>query len=339
MKPTLPALQSLRFLCVMFVLLHHAYPDTTSAAGHTAMVLCEGSVAFFFILSGYVHCLAYGNGIQRGTTGWTTFMRRRLQRLYPLHALCLALYVLSYIRHLPELDASTLVASLLLVQSWIPIHDVYYGGNAVAWFLSSLLLCCALFPLLYRALFCGGRTVRIILAVGGTILYGALLWYNTDAEAYVYVAPYARLADFAVGMGMARWMTHVGVRSEWQAMAGKAVAFVLIALVVVVYRAVPESLRVCSIYWPACLALLYGYALPSPTDEQPNIVRRTLRRLGDLSFPFYMIHIIALHGVNNVYEHLFHDTTPLPVTLAGTVLVALVFAYVYHSFTVKSHKP
>lgn len=332
----MPPLQSLRFLCVLFVLLHHAYPDTTNAVGHMAMVLCEGSVAFFFVLSGYVLSMSYGNRLRKGTTSWTSFMGSRLRKLYPLHFLCLSLFVFSFIRHLPALDPMTLLASLLLIQSWVPIHDVYFGGNAVAWFLSSLLLSYALFPMLYRVLFCGKRTMRIAFITLGVISYGALLLFNTDAEAYVYVAPYARLADFTVGMGMARWASTT--RCERMVTWSKVTALLLIATVVVVYPYVPESMRVCSIYWPACLALLYGYGLPSPTGEQPNVVRRTLRRLGNLSFPFYMIHLIALNSVNNVYEHLFPGTTPLPVTLVATILVSLIFAYVYHSYIAKFHK-
>lgn len=334
----MPALQSLRFLCVMFVLLHHAYPCTSDAAGHAAMVLCEGSVAFFFVLSGYVLSMLYGKRLQDGTTNWFSFMGRRLRKLYPLHVLCLALYVLTFIRHLPMLDPLTLLASILLIQSWIPVHDIYYGGNAVAWFLSSLLFCYALFPILYRLLFCDRKRTRIIAMLVGVLLYGILLAFNGDAEAYVYVAPYARVADFAVGIAMARWMTAQSVCTLRTTCKYKALSFLLIVCTMLVYPHVPESVRVCSIYWPACLVLLRCYGVPSPTDERPGKHRRVLRWLGDLSFPFYMVHIIAMNGLMNAYEHLFSGTMPLALTLVATTIASLIFAYAYQCFIVNIHK-
>lgn len=334
----MPALQSLRFLCVMFVLLHHAYPCTSDVAGHTAMVLTEGSVAFFFVLSGYVLSMSYGKRFQDGTTNWRAFMGSRLRKLYPLHVFCLILYVLTIIRHLSMLDPLTLFSSLFLVQSWVPIHDVYYGGNAVAWFLSSLLFCYALFPFLYRLLFCGNRRARSIVMLVGVLLYGLLLVLCTDVEAYVYVAPYARVADFAVGIAMARWMTSQSACTLRTTYTYKILALLFIVCTIIAYPNVPASVRVCSIYWPTCLALIRVYGVPSPIDEHPCFFRRALRWMGNLSFPFYMIHILAMNGLMNAYEHLFHTTMSLAFTLMATTIASLTFAYVYQCLIANKHK-
>lgn len=328
----MPALQSLRFLFVMAVLLSHLQYDSTTPTGHTYPFLGEGSVAFFFMLSGYVLSFSWGKRLEEGGALWSTFMRSRIRKVYPLHVICLGLYVLTLIRHLDLLEPRVLIASLFLVQSWIPDHAYYYGGNAVAWYLSTLLLCYALFPWFYKLLFRSKRRTLFLASTFGAMMYGALLLFNSDAEAYVYVAPYSRLADFALGIIMARHMATSYKPVGW---GSKVVALLLWGIAVILCRRVPEAVGVCCIYWPACLALIRCYGVRKVADEQPAAWRKALRQLGNLSFPFYMIHIIVLSIVCNIYEHLFHTPTPVLLafllTMGGSLLFAKLYQVASHS--------
>lgn len=328
----MPALQSLRFLCIVFVMLNHVGYDETTFVGRIPLTLCEASVAFFFMLSGYVLTRSYGERLQQGSVTWTAFMRSRLRKLYPLHAICLALFLLLIVRHLDVLDFRALLANLLLVQSWIPVHDIYYSCNGVSWYLSALVFCYALFPHLHRWL-SGGSARRVLCTcIVALLLYALLLLFNTDAEAFVYVAPYSRIFDFALGILMARFMAGRQVPTRPLRCGVLALALLLMLAIMVGYQSLPASVRQCSIYWPVCLAMLFAYGVPAPAQEQPNAVRRTLRRLGQLSYPFYMVHVLVLWAVTNAYQHVFPAPMSYVQAALATFIGSLTLAYAYNYF-------
>ena len=126
---------------MMIFMSHFAYRDIRAfdAGG-------DCGVAFFFLLSGFVCSLAYGPKISNGSFHYGRFLWNRLKKLYPLHLLCLLFYLL--VSRAP-LDGKVLM-NVLLLQSWIPNMDYYFACNSVSWFLSTLMFCYVLFPLLYR---------------------------------------------------------------------------------------------------------------------------------------------------------------------------------------------
>ena len=85
-RATIPALQSLRGLAALVVLLHHAsFVFTTSPAFHSAsetLFNAHAAVELFFVLSGFVLCRAFG-GSALGAVTVGRFWWRRLFRIYP----------------------------------------------------------------------------------------------------------------------------------------------------------------------------------------------------------------------------------------------------------------
>ena len=107
-------------------------------------------VAFFFILSGFV--LVQGSYNKQNSVPITcqhhpeykAFIFNRLSKVYPLHLLCLSAVLL-----LKTTVSIQDFSNLLLLQSWIPLADWYFSGNAVSWCLSDFLFFYAIFPFLY----------------------------------------------------------------------------------------------------------------------------------------------------------------------------------------------
>ena len=126
-------LQSLRFIFVMMIFMSHF--DYRDIRGFDAGGDC--GVAFFFILSGFVCSLGYGQRIREGAFRYGDFIWKRLKKLYPLHLLCLLFFLLV---SQTTLDMKVMTNALLL-QSWVPDPEWYFSCNKVSWFLSSLLFC------------------------------------------------------------------------------------------------------------------------------------------------------------------------------------------------------
>ena len=147
-------LQSLRFVFVMLIFLSHfSYQDIEAldAGG-------DCGVTFFFLLSGFVCSLGYGTKIETGQFSYFRFLWRRIRKFYLLHLLCLVFFL---VVSMSSIDVKVLL-NLLLLQSWVPDSDYYFSCNSVSWFLSSLLCCYLLFPLIYRHL---SKMAKLILNV------------------------------------------------------------------------------------------------------------------------------------------------------------------------------
>ena len=90
MNEMIATLQSLRFVFVMLIFLSHFdYKDI-----HALDAGGDCGVAFFFLLSGFVLSLGYGPQISEGSFSFGRFLKRRLLKCYPLHILCLLLFLI-----------------------------------------------------------------------------------------------------------------------------------------------------------------------------------------------------------------------------------------------------
>ena len=185
-------LQSLRFIFVMMIFMSHF--DYRDIRGFDAGGDC--GVAFFFILSGFVCSLGYGQRIREGAFRYGDFIWKRLKKLYPLHLLCLLFFLLV---SQTTLDMKVMTNALLL-QSWVPDPEWYFSCNKVSWFLSSLLFCYVVFPFVYRHL-SRYLTLAVLLA------YAAICWLipYDQVNAVLYVFPLVRFVDFYLGMLLCRF--------------------------------------------------------------------------------------------------------------------------------------
>ena len=154
------ALDALRFLASMFVVLFHFGDSAPSPLADLHSVWGRGYLAtdFFLMLSGFVLARAYGPGVVSGRLTLSRFWLKRFARSYPTHLITLAILALlvfeaSMIGRAPvNVDRfawSGMPAQILL------LHAFGLGGgqwNVPAWTLSALLICYAFFPWLWRTM-------------------------------------------------------------------------------------------------------------------------------------------------------------------------------------------
>ena len=76
------SLQSLRFIFAIMIFLHHF-----TGNGGVGLFEAGGScgVSFFMILSGFVMSVGYFEKVQLPSFNYTSFIGKRLIRVYPLH--------------------------------------------------------------------------------------------------------------------------------------------------------------------------------------------------------------------------------------------------------------
>jgi len=149
----LPSLSGLRFVAVIIVFGFHVHVANVFNGG-VARTAIEwifgpgaGGVSFFFVLSGYV--LTWS---ARPHDTAARFWRRRFARIYPNHLVTSIAAFVAIALTGAGVSAAVALPSVFLVQVWVPDPRIFFGLNAVSWFVACEAFFYVLFPLLHRGL-------------------------------------------------------------------------------------------------------------------------------------------------------------------------------------------
>ena len=152
------ALTSIRGIAAWWVVLFHLRLLLVPWLPRAAIgLLDQGNLAvdLFFVLSGFVIALNYGERLAADWRATGDFLFRRFARIYPLHLLILlgfAAYfgaaILFGSATIERQDPGYFLASLLLVQNWGVLHALKW--NVPAWSISTETCAYLLFPILLR---------------------------------------------------------------------------------------------------------------------------------------------------------------------------------------------
>jgi peptidoglycan/LPS O-acetylase OafA/YrhL len=142
-------LDGLRAVAAFFVITFHApafFTPPGEASGSHAFFESYLAVDFFFALSGFVLCHAYGRRIGRDLTR-LDFLKSRLIRLYPLYALSFAFSSIVLLQRLAggEIGASSAIKDILFGVAFLPAPSLtggtfLYPFNGPAWSLFAELI-------------------------------------------------------------------------------------------------------------------------------------------------------------------------------------------------------
>lgn len=292
---TLPSLTGLRFAAAFVVFGTHAWWRISDGQVRNALGLLFvngfAGVSFFFILSGFI--LVWS--MRDGDTA-KAFYRRRAARVLPAYFLALVLALVWAIFREPSAAAAKLLESapsFLLLQSWIPVEDVYYGGNLPGWSLSDEAFFYLLFPALVLLLApIRRRWVAVAVAVAVLILVPVLLAPTAKAGiAYwaVYILPASRIAEFVLGMSLGLLM-----RSGWRFPLRPWLALVIAVAVYFTLPAVPLGLRLVAVMTIPFLIVVGAYA-QADLDRRGTLFSHPVAvRLGSWSYAIYLLHFTVL---------------------------------------------
>ncbi|MDO0924444.1 acyltransferase [Streptomyces sp. TG1A-8] len=316
-RPSLPSLTGLRWVAALLVFGLHVSNFGYFKGGAGRLVSWgfgagATGVSFFFVLSGFV--LTWS---ARRHDRARDFWRRRVARIYPVHLVTLAAaLVLAYApAHQARPGRSQALANVLLVHSWW--RPWWQTLNPVSWSLACEAFFYAAFPaliVLLRRL--GARGSAALGGVSVTAVLG-LAW--ADAHHWIGQSPYslpaARLPEFVLGAVAARLV----LLGRWRGPGPEA----SLAVAVIGYFLVPQVTP----GYPATVCTLAGFALLIPAAALADLRGlpspwrgRRLVRLGELSFAFYMVHLLVLRAATGLL-----GTKPHFGVLAGLAVTSAVF--------------
>ena len=176
-NPALPILSrdgpldALRFLAALFIVLYHVAERAPVSLFSLSPAFGRGYLAtdFFLMLSGYVLARTYGPRVLSADVDTLTFLKRRLQRIWPPHLVMLTLFVAFFVsttvvglapQNPQWFQWDQLLPQVFLVQAWfVPGTS---GWNIPTWTLSALIVAYALFPLVWRKVAATKRPVQLL---------------------------------------------------------------------------------------------------------------------------------------------------------------------------------
>lgn len=294
------SLQSLRGIFALFIFFHHfsftPWGEIVFGAGG------DSGVAFFFVLSGFVLMLSYTTKLKKGKPEdpLGIFIGKRLSKIYPLHLLCFVYFITAYGVGLNKCN----ILNPVLLQSWIPLSDVFFSGNAVGWCLSDFLFFYIMFPFLAPRLNRNPKgfiSTFICLAV----IY-ILLIIPFIPEKYVlgivYVNPATRLLDFMLGMILCAFFLKIDNQKHNTNKAAKEIcATVFLVLTIIIWYYIPTRWQMSFLWWPCMSMIVIAFSLGGGSKIMKN---KLLVAFGDISFTFYLIHVLVFETFDKVMEKL-----------------------------------
>lgn len=333
-------LQFLRFLAFLNVYICHAevwlffrYPASHCAAA---------AVSFFFMLSGLVTGLSlYGKEISLSLKNQGTYMWKKIKKVYPLYFLttvfCFGFYTLPGIVSSGNWTAlgghaKSMAANLLMLQTWVKGIPSY---NGVSWYLATSMF---LYLLSLPGMHVLNRVVKRkfpVIWLGGIFFvlmviitaYCRVTW-PYDMDYWQYTLPPARAVEFLMGMILGCGVWYV---QPWLSR-------------IKLGKLIPTLLEIGALcFWVFCLRRPGNYWMNRIISWIiPNTVlltvftfglgwiselfrKKPLVRLGDISFPCYLIHnILVVQYVirNPAPETMAQKVIPFLTCLVLTVLIA-----------------
>ena len=337
------SLQALRFIFALFIFFQH-FP----IRNEEPRALLDGAgymgVSFFLVLSGFVMSLGYAEKVKGPDFKWGTFMKKRLVRLWPLHLLCLAIWMIfAYGQWGKEaLQPLPLVGNALLLQAWFPIKEM--EGNGVAWCLSDLILFYGLFPFLMRMKpkNLGVTLLSLIVMCWG--LYYALPISDDLLFWYWYKFPISRLCDFILGIlsyHIYQYVSQEYFHRIWGGVSPvkrrlmELASLLLYALAFAYIDSGRGGIHPSVYYYlPSCL-VIFIFALADKSKDKAGvpalISQRWLIYLGEVSFSFYMIHNLVILFCKKVFD-IASLSTPWQIRFAVTLPVAIAISILVNKY-------
>lgn len=204
-----------RFIAATLIVFFHFGGNLFPTDSDFVKVIRENfflGVSYFYVLSGFVMILAYGD---QDHVEPKKYLINRIARLYPLHLFTLGLTIIvslfvafNYLGSY-KIDPFSFIANFTLLQAWFPAYSLTF--NVPSWSISVELFFYLVFPFVFNKIYKKLRLRNFAIAVilfwlicqiGMNVFYTSSLYGGNESldRYFLHYNPFLHLNSFLVGI-------------------------------------------------------------------------------------------------------------------------------------------
>lgn len=327
-KKIITSFHSLRVLGFIFIFINHIkdflpfnIPD-----------LGARGVEIFFILSGFTMAYKHSTStIQPSLKSCFDYSYKRAKKFYPIHIITfvLALILIYLNKNINSINITTSFLNLLLLQSWIP--SIKFSFNGVSWFLSTLLFCYFMTPIILTIIRKLKTTLNISLMIIMIVLVKILfesIWIqyiNWENGFMFHVFPLYKITEYSLGCLLG--FIFINIQKNIENANMKILSAFQILSIMFYFLAVligyKSNWNRC-IYIPFVLLFIFTIAINSGFIYK-LLSNKISLHFSTISLELFMFHQIIL----NYVVHFFPNNSKLFIILL-TLIVTLILCEFIH---------
>lgn len=324
-------LTSLRFFFAFFVFLSHLTMDFDNQriSWLQRNLFYEGflGVSFFFILSGFVLTYSTAKYISKDNIyqlNKKKFYLARIFRIYPLHILTLLITVAIS----PDFDFSKFIAMLFLVHSFIPDIGYYFAYDSPSWSISDEMFFYIVFPFLVPIVIKRPKTSFLLIILLAMFLIMIKPYVPFIYQKFVYyINPITRLLDFFLGIML--YFVYSKIKNRVNCRLGNILEITSIIVFILFFMThfwIDKVFRYSIYYWIPMSFIILAFSLQKGRFSK-ILQNKILVYLGEISFAFYLIHLIvrSLYLEFNLPINIF--ITPFVWLTTSLLLSSIIFEF------------
>lgn len=257
-------------------------------------------VAFFFVLGGFAMTIGYHSKMMLSSFNYSTYLKRRLIKFYPLHWLCLLAFLPLAFKSFSWL---TFIFNAALIHSWIPVERFFFSYNDVSWYLADTIFFAVIFPFLFKYIKRLSERQRALFGVILTLAYCIIAACVSDdyRHAILYIHPIVRLFDFILGIYAGflfldmknNQITKLFVLNHKRFVSWSVLVAIVLLLIETVFLQ-GRTQSVSAYFWPLIVFIIIGASISSVFGIGNFLQNKWLVVFGEYSFPFFMLHKLVI---------------------------------------------
>ena len=331
MAKRIQSLQALRGIAFLLIFASHCtfiegFASAWGAIGVSIFVVLQGFVVTFnqkFREEGYI-------------LKPLPYMLKRVNKIYPLHLLMLAVRVTyDYLFYGLITAMPVILLNITMLKSFVPVRDIYYSMGGATWYLTLVWFFALLTPLLIKFLKVLVEKKRCLLFFCLLVIF-RIVWiyvWHLDMEAlwWNYVNPFFRVSDYFMGMLLGANISHI----EKVINQKRNYRWFLKAVVWATFGTYVVSMAIIKLPWYNIYlrtSLSIGLIILFMEAERMNKVSRAavyenrfFVYIGNISFELFLLHI----HVRNILVYILGEINSfmlLLLTFGGAILLAQIYA-------------
>ena len=249
--------------------------------------------------------------------------------------------------------AVTLIINISLLQSYLPVSNIYFSFNAVSWYLSLTMFFALITPYVLKIMKQIERR-KLVLQTALILFIFQFIWCTFSMFVpgkfqhwLVYISPFIRSIDFLAGGLIFLFIRNSDFKAQYRIKVNINFLFVLMIIYEIIFILISRNLKAnffrelfsVSMWTLPNVILIFCIVFNEGQGSLINKIftNRAAVYIGNISFEFFMLHTLALNVTGKVFRRLFHDSYTFLIYIAA-LCVTIIAAHICHKIISISNK-